>query len=365
MSAAEDLVSRALRQPMLLSGLDAAQWELLVRQARRAQLLARIGCVLDAQGSLDAVPSAPRAHLLAAMTLAEAQHAEAFRELRSVAAILSPIGVRAVLLKGAAYVAAGLLPSMGRSFGDIDLLVPKLRLPAVEAALMAHGWATTHHTPYDQRYYREWMHELPPLRHIQRQTVLDVHHAILPPTARLKPSSDMLIASARSVAGEPAFAVLCPTDMVLHGMTHLLHNEEFSHGLRDLSDLDLLLRQFGSEAGFWDSLVERARELQLTRPLYYGLRYVQRLLGTPVPADVSSAADRLGPTGPLRLLNDALWVRVLRPEHDTAALPGAGAARLALYLRSHWLRMPPVLLMRHITVKTLRLHLRAAPPAAA
>jgi Uncharacterised nucleotidyltransferase len=365
MSTAEDLVSRALRQPMRLAGLDAAHWELLVRQARRAALLARIGCILDAQGALDAVPPAPRAHLVAAMTLAEAQHAEALRELRSISAILSPIGVRAVLLKGAAYVAAGLLPSMGRSFGDIDLLVPKPRLPAVEAALMAQGWATTHHTPYDQRYYRDWMHELPPLRHIQRQTVLDVHHAILPPTARLKPSSDRLIAAARGVPGDPAFAVLSPTDMVLHGMTHLLHNEEFSHGLRDLSDLDLLLRQFGNEAGFWDSLISRARELQLARPLYYGLRYTQRLLGTPVPTDVACAADGLGPAGPLRTLSDALWVRVLRPQHETVSLHGAGAARLALYLRSHWLRMPPMLLVRHVTVKALRLHLRTTPPAAA
>jgi Uncharacterised nucleotidyltransferase len=359
-----DVVSRALRQPLRLTELDTAQWELLVRQARSAGLLGRLGCVLDAQGSLDAVPMAPRAHLVAAMTLAEAQHAEALRELRSIAAILVPVGVRAVLLKGAAYVAAGLLPSMGRFFGDIDLLVPKAQLPAVEAALMAQGWATTHHTPYDQRYYREWMHELPPLRHIQRQTVLDVHHAILPPTARLKPSSDKLIAAARPLPGDAAFSVLCPTDMVLHSMTHLFHNEEFSHALRDLSDLDLLLRQHGTEAGFWTGLVERARELQLGRPLYYGLRYTQRVLATPVPVDVASAADRLGPTGALRPLTDALWTRVLRPEHASALQRGDGAARQALYLRSHWLRMPPVLLVRHITVKALRLHLRASPAAA-
>ena len=44
--------------------------------------------------------------------------------------------------------------------------------------------ATTHHSAYDQRYYREWMHELPPLLHVRRQTALDVHHAIAPETAR-------------------------------------------------------------------------------------------------------------------------------------------------------------------------------------
>ena len=31
-------------------------------------------------------------------------------------------------------------------------------------------------------------------------------------------------------------------------------------------------------------------------------------------------------------------------------------AVFALYVRAHWLRMPPVMLVRHLTVKALRLH---------
>ena len=67
---------------------------------------------------------------------------------------------------------------------------------------MLGGWATTHHDPYDQRYYRRWMHELPPMLHIRRMTLLDVHHAIVPATADLKPSSEAL-------AGGTPFR--CPT----------------------------------------------------------------------------------------------------------------------------------------------------------
>ena len=70
----------------------------------------------------------------------------------------------------------------------------------VEGALMLHGWSTTHHDAYDQRYYRKWMHELPPLKHNTRGTVLDVHHAILPVTARLKPDSRKLLAASRPIA---------------------------------------------------------------------------------------------------------------------------------------------------------------------
>ena len=109
---------------------------------------------------------------------------------------------------------------------------------------MLHGWATSKTTAYDQRYYRRWMHELPPLRHISRQTMLDVHHAILPITARLKPDSAKLLAASRPIAGEPRLRVLAPVDMVLHSATHLFCNEDVGNGLRDLVDLDSLLREF-------------------------------------------------------------------------------------------------------------------------
>jgi len=105
-------------------------------------------------------------------------------------------------------------------------------LPEVEAALMLQGWATTHHNSYDQRYYRRWMHELPPLRHVTRATVLDVHHAILPETARLKPDSAKLLAASVPAQSDARFRVLAPADMVLHSATHLLHDEELRHGLR-------------------------------------------------------------------------------------------------------------------------------------
>ena len=354
--AGPDLVCQALRQPQHLAALTPAGWDLLVRQARRAGLLARIACMLEAQGSIESVPDAPRAHLKAAIAFAEAQHADAMRELVCIDRALALTDVRPVLLQGAAYVAGGLLPAMGRVFTDIDILVPKDRLPEVEAALMAHGWATTHHSAYDQRYYREWMHELPPLRHIKRQKVLDVRHAILPETARLKPSSAKLLASARPLANLQRFAVLGHADMVLHNMAHLFHNDDLSHSLRDLSDLDLLLRHYGRVPGFWAELVDRAAELDLARPLHYGLRYTHKLLATPVPQDTLATASAGGPGRAVGAISDRLWARALRPQHATAADAWTPLALFALYVRAHWLRMPPVLLLRHLTVKALRLH---------
>ncbi|HVC11496.1 MAG TPA: nucleotidyltransferase family protein [Burkholderiales bacterium] len=349
-----DIVSLALRDPRALPGWPLARWEALVRQARRANLLSRLAVLLDADGLLQSVPEAPRAHLDAARTVSQAQEEAVRREVAYVYQALAPTGAEIVLLKGAAYLFAGLPAARGRVFSDVDILVPGVALGQVEAALMLHGWATTHHDPYDQRYYRRWMHELPPMQHITRGTVLDVHHAILPTTARLKPDSAKLLAASRPLAGEPRLRVLAPADMVLHSATHLFFNEELGSGLRDLADLDSLLRHFGRQPGFWEQLAGRAREMDLTRPLYYALRYATRILRTPVPATALRAAEIGRPSPLLRRLMDVLYLRALRPDHPGAADRLTPLARHSLYVRAHWLRMPPVLLVYHLGVKAFR-----------
>ena len=347
-----DQVGLALRRPEELLGCSLPRWEALVRQARRSNLLARVAVTLDELGVLSQVPAAPRAHLVAARTLAQAQAGAVRREVAHIERALAPTGAPIVLLKGAAYLLAGLPTARGRLFSDIDILVPRHALTEVEAALMLNGWVTSKDTPYDQRYYRRWMHELPPLRHSSRQTALDVHHAILPTTARLKPDSAKLFAASRPVTGEPRLRILAPVDMVLHSATHLFCNEDVGNGLRDLVDLDSLLRDFAREAGFWPRLTARAAELDLTRPLYYALRYAVRLLDTPVPASALGAAEIGRPPSLLRGLMDALFLQTLRPERASDSL--ASLVRGSLYVRAHWLRMPPLLLAQHLTIKALR-----------
>jgi hypothetical protein len=196
------------------------------------------------------------------------------------------------------------------------------------------------------------MHEIPPLRHHTRQTVLDVHHAILPKTARLKPDSAKLLAASQPIAGETRFRVLAPIDMVLHSATHLFCNEDVGNSLRDLVDLDALLREFGPRDGFWTRLTDRASELDLSRPIYYALRYAQCVLDTPIPDGVIGAAEAGRPPSWLRGLMDGLFLRTFKPEDGRRAL--TSLARLSLYVRAHWLRMPTLLLAQHLAVKAFR-----------
>jgi hypothetical protein len=356
------VILAALRDPRSLPDWSLPDWELLVRQARRADLLARLAVTLDELGLLHHVSDPPRVHLESARAFARAQADAIRREVDHIIAALKPVGVDVVLLKGAAYLCGNLPAAAGRVFADVDILVPKRLLPQVEAALMLGGWATTHHNAYDQRYYRQWMHELPPMRHTMRLTILDVHHAILPQTAHARPDPDKLLASSVPVPGVAGLRVLAPVDMVLHSATHLFYNEEFTHGLRDLLDLDSLLRHFAARAGFWDELTARATELDLVRPLYYALRYASRMLGTPVPVDATTIG-RHGRAPAMRSLMDALFLRALRPDHASTSDAFTPLARRLLYVRGHWLRMPPHLLALHLTVKALRRESREAGDA--
>jgi len=344
----EPLVVRAFRQPQSIRSLKLANWDLLIRQARRANVLSSLSAVLEENVLLDCVPPQPREHLEWARIGAE-RHTLAVRwEVSHIMKALDGLDVPVMLLKGAAYVYAGLPAARGRIFNDIDILVPEASLGAAEAALMLHGWVNLHTDAYDQRYYRTWMHELPPMQHVKRQTVIDVHHAIVPKTASVHPDSALLLEAALPVEGAPGITVLAPHDMVLHSAVHLFNDGEFDNGLRDVVDLHRLLTHFGQTPSFWTGLVPRAAQLQLARPLFYALRYTQRLLDTPIPDTVVAAAQAGRPDTATLALMDRLFMRALVPDHPSCTDAFTAVAKEMLYVRANWLRMPPLLLARHL-----------------
>ncbi|WP_229518528.1 nucleotidyltransferase family protein [Massilia sp. PAMC28688] len=340
------LLVTLLREPARMAALSLAEWDLALRQALAANLTATLYCLAEEAGVLAQVPPQARRHLEWTIPLAR-RHADGVRwEVQRIGAALARSGTPLILLKGAAYAMAGLAAGRGRLFSDIDILVPREAIGEVESDLMLGGWMSGHHDAYDQRYYRVWMHEIPPMQHAQRGSVIDVHHTILPLTARVRPDPDKLRAAARAVRGGCAM-VLADEDMVLHSATHLFYDGEFDKGLRDLFDLHRLLGELGGER-LWQALPARARELQLERPLFYALRYCSGLLGTPVPEHVLAALAPAGPQGRMLALMDALFGRALLPMHASCDTRFTALARFGLYVRGNWLRMPPFLLARHL-----------------
>ena len=197
------------------------------------------------------------------------------------------------------------------------------------------------------------MHEIPPLRHLKRQTSIDVHHNILPKTSRFCPDANKLLANIVKIPEKNVW-VLAPEDRVLHSATHLFHEGEFEQGFRDLSDLDLLLKEFSAQENFWEKLLQRADELKQHIPLYYALRYTHQILQTPVPEKVLKASEQQSPNRINTKLMDALFLRALMPDHESCNDRWTGLARWLLFVRSHWLKMPVYLMVPHLLRKAFR-----------
>lgn len=350
MTSTTYLLLDVLRSPQKLRDLTLSDWNTLIPQARHALLLGRLHKLIIDQGLLEQLPQQPLNHTLSAFLAAEKQRMTTAWEVTKLQRALQLLELPVVLLKGGAYIQAGLDVCEGRLLSDVDILVPKTQLDAVERTLNSRGWMSNKAEQYDQRYYREWMHEIPPLKHITRGSFLDVHHTILPPTAKYKPDPAKILANIRELS--PGVYTLSPVDMVIHSATHLFHEGDFDHGLRDILDLHGLLTHFAeTESDFWETLVARAVELDLINPLYYALHYCSLILQTDIPRTVMQQAEKGKPNLLMSRIMDCLFMRALRPDHPSCDLPFTGSARMLLYIRSHYLRMPLHLLIPHLIRK--------------
>jgi hypothetical protein len=148
--------------------------------------------------------------------------------------------------------------------------------------------------------------------------------------------------------------------MIVHAAAHLFADGELAGGLRNLWDIDRLLREFAErDPDFRIALRERSKRHGLLAAVERAVRLAHHLYRTPAnwcqapingarnsqpnsPGEMGvrhelTAADALFRR---RLLARDGWGRTKRP-----------LTRLGFYVRSHLLRMPPLMLARHLWVK--------------
>jgi hypothetical protein len=323
-----NLLARALRDPMSVASLDGPGWQALLTMARAELLSASLAHRLEGI----AKPAAAQRFLDDARASADQGRIVALWEVEMARRALQPLGVPVVLLKGSAFIAAGLKAGQGRFVGDLDILVPRADLDRVEAALIEAGWEWVKPDPYDDAYYRRWMHELPPLIHRERDRMIDVHHTILPLTARPTPDAAAMIAD--SLPLENGVSVLSPEDMVCHAAAHLFADGDLQGGMRNLWDIHCLIEEFGLEG-----LSARAQHHGLASAVERSVRLSSILYGTDIP-DRWRAQDSSDSLFVRRLTARDGWGRSTRP-----------FTQQLFYVRSHWLRMPPLMLARHLWTK--------------
>lgn len=338
-----------LRDVSHVEQMCLADWNGVLVLARQARLLGSIASrILVRQDLEDRIPERVRGHLMASINYSVHRLQMVRMELAALSDAL-PAGVPVTLLKGAAYIVEGLPLAQGRMPNDVDLLVPRAHLGIAEAALRDGGWEMENVDEYDQQYYRQWSHELPPMRIPGHALEVDLHHTIAPVTSRVRANDTALFSALVPVEGT-RFSVLSRHDQIIHAAIHLFQDSELVGKLRDLVDIDALYRNSILDRQACDRLWARAVQHGATTPLWYALNYSRAWLGTPVPA----CPPGVEPPWLARATTGWLFRRVCPPRiFERGKTPGRVMVELAAQARYHWLRMPPALLVRHLAHKSM------------
>ncbi|MEQ1537780.1 MAG: nucleotidyltransferase family protein, partial [Sphingorhabdus sp.] len=133
---------------------------------------------------------------------------------------------------------------------------------------------------------------------------------------------------------------LSPSDMAIHCAAHLIADGDLAGGLRNLWDFHCLLTEFSAtDRDYFVKLQTRAAHHQLWPAVHRAVRMAHELYGTEIPKEWQGWNRQ-----------DKWYVRRLTAR-DGWGRPRRKITRQIFYIRSHWLRMPPVMLARHLFTK--------------
>lgn len=348
----QTLLLQTLKKPTTMLDLDIEGWNHLLYEAHLLKLRGRLAHDAIENDLWEQLPARAQTILSNAKITVIARQRKIMWEVNRVRRALYGFTEKVILVKGGAYLARGLKCAEGRTSVDIDILVAKKNLDIVENHLLLAGYASQVLNEYDQQYYREWAHELPPLVHPDRMVEVDVHHTILQVTNKLSPKIDVMIEAAVQV--EDNIYVLCNEDMLLHSIVHQFVDGTLKASLRNLLEQKDMILEFSQDPGFWSRFMGRAEELSLARPVFYSLRYCKEFLDLEIPDDVMIRAKKSAPGFITLKIMDMLIFRAMVPYGEGRSSFTDYLATNALYIRSHWLRMPPMMLARHLIRKFFR-----------
>jgi hypothetical protein len=109
-------------------------------------------------------------------------------------------------------------------------------------------------------------------------------------------------------------------DLLLHLSLHLTYQHRLAIGVRNLYDIDAVIRRGGVD---WTRLVTTAREWGAERVTWLTLRLLQEIAGTPLPCEV---LERLLPVTPdLAIVEEARRQLLERGEGEVALTPDLAA----------------------------------------
>jgi hypothetical protein len=325
-----------LGQPENSLSLSDSEWSSIIRAARQTDLLGQLGAAIYDAMTPETIPQQVKRAIDLELLTARRRGEAALWEIRVMRRLI-PSDIPIIALKGCAYVLAKDKNATGRLYSDIDLLVDAEHLGPVESALISGGWKPSQVSTYDQKYYRNWMHEVPPMEHVRRHTTVDLHHAIIPPISRFAFNPKLLRESAVEIS--PGLLVLSPADRCLHSVAHAFLEGVSAKALRDLYDIACLTRQHFATETERNALFSRADQLGLGAILSAALEASQALYG----------ADQERQT-PKSVRARFLTLAAQNAIQPTTLL--GTVMEQVLLAHSHWMKMPVEILIPHLARKS-------------
>ncbi len=263
-----------------------------------------------------------------------ADHRQMIYERNRVEVALQGSDITPIILKGGAYVNLELRASMGRRVSDLDILVPYNRIKTTAKYLEKAGWETdaSVNNNYDKAFYRKWSHELPPMRHKSRGTILDIHHRLESHAAKISLNHEKMMADASMLDGGRS-KTFTAIDLFIHSASHAFSDGEFATPARSLIELYYLYQNLNPEQR--RALISRAIDVGGLYPVQISLWALARYFGL----ECLKSDQKVG-----LLVGFAIRVVV-----DDSRLKNLGL--FMLYVRGHYMRMPLKYLIPHFVRK--------------
>jgi hypothetical protein len=236
------------------------------------------------------VPPAAMEQLTGSYYQQAALNSQFYAELRKILRACAQAAVPVIVLKGAAIAERVYGNIALRPMKDLDLLVRRKDLDAMNRLL--HELDYAHDESYrPAEWYRDHHHHLAPYRRPDAHAAIEVHHHIVPPAVAARiPVDDLWLRAQRaSIASTPAL-VLAPTDLVLHLCLELSCVDRFVGRLRALCDIAATIDRHADDFD-WALFLELAADYDAERFVYYSLWLARRLVEADIPAAALQALE--------------------------------------------------------------------------
>jgi hypothetical protein len=261
-------------------------WEALIATAADEGVLPALFPQIQKLGLVSELPSEVLDFFSNFQQLSLERNRAILAEAEEIGSLLGGCGIKAVFLKGIAYLLTGVYADHSRRYlSDIDILVPEAQLRLAVEALRNAGYVET-----DSRAIASAGHHHALLYRPGRLTPgVEVHRSIgLAVCKALLPAGELLSGSKPWDAAGSSLRVPSSEHLIIHHVAHSQIHQEYREriapSLRDMYDFLLLTRQFKSID--WAEIEQRfSRQKQYGTFALYALR-VQAIFGAELPFPV-------------------------------------------------------------------------------